>query len=186
VIEHLRKCLPKGGRATLLARDGAIASDVIRQLDHLPVDSTHLVVSAGGNDALSSSAVLNEPAGSVAEVLSRLADLHEEFGREYRDMLTRVVSHRKPVAVCTVYDAIPGLSREDRAGLCLFNDAILREAFRAGVPVLDLRLVCTDRDDYAKSSPIEPSVIGGNKIARAISRLLTDWDFAATSSRIFG
>ena len=66
VIEHLRRCLPRYWRATLLARDGAIASDMVRQLNHLPVDATHLVVSTGGNDALSSSVVLHEEAGSMA------------------------------------------------------------------------------------------------------------------------
>jgi hypothetical protein len=185
VIDHLRRCLPAGWRATLLARDGAVASDVTRQLAHLPADATHLVVSAGGNDALGSSMVLHEAAASVEEVLSRLADLHEQFQREYRAMLERVASHGKATVACTVYDAIPGLSRGDRTGLCLFNDVILREAFRLGVPVLDLRLLCTDRDDYARSSPIEPSVVGGGKIARAISRVVTSHDLGAAGSKVF-
>jgi hypothetical protein len=81
--------------------------------------------------------------------------------------------------------AIPDLGREDRAGLCLFNDVILREAIRAGVPALDLRLVCTDRDDYAPSSPIEPSAVGGGKIARAVARLVTGYDFQGEGSRVF-
>ena len=88
--------------------------------------------------------------------------------------------------VCTVYDAIPGLDRAERAGLCVFNDAILREAFAAGLPVLDLRLVCTDADDYARTSPIEPSAVGGGKIARAVARLVTGFDFRAGGSRVFG
>jgi hypothetical protein len=69
--------------------------------------------------------------------------------------------------------------------LCLFNDVILREAFRAGLPVLDLPLVCTDPADYSRSSPIEPSVVGGGKIARAISRLVTAYDFQGEGSRVF-
>jgi hypothetical protein len=185
VIEHLRRCFAAGWRSTLLARDGAIASDVIRQLEHLPADATHLVISAGGNDALSSSIILHAEAASVEEMLSRLADIHEEFQRDYRAMLARVADHGKPMVVCTVYDAIPGLDRTDRSGLSLFNDVILREAFRIGVPVLDLRQVCTDRDDYASTSPIEPSAAGGGKIARAISRLVTEYDFHCVGSRVF-
>jgi len=77
------------------------------------------------------------------------------------------------------------LDRVEATGLCLFNDAILREAFRVGVPVLDLRLVCTEAADYARSSPIEPSVVGGGKIARAISRLVTGNDFQGEGSRVF-
>jgi hypothetical protein len=186
VIEHLRRCLPGGWRATLLARDGALASGVREQLEGLPADASHLVVSAGGNDALAGSMVLHEMAHSVAEGLSRLADLHEEFQRDYRAMLARVLAHGRSTAVCTVYDAIPGLGRVDRTGLCVFNDVILREAFRAGVPVLDLRGVCTDPDDYARSSPIEPSGAGGGKIARAVARLVTGYDFQDNGSRVFG
>jgi GDSL-like Lipase/Acylhydrolase family len=186
VTDHLRRCLPTGWRATLLARDGAGTTEMDRQLDRLPADATHLVVSVGGNDALDHSALLlHEPAGSFAEVLSRLADLREEFRRDYRAVLGRVLKQGKPTAVCTVYDAVPGLDRVETTGLCLFNDAILREAFRAGVPVLDLRLVCTDPDDYSRVSPIEPSAVGGGKIARAISRLLAGCDFGSEGSRVF-
>jgi len=164
VIEHLRKCLPHGWRATLLARDGASTAEVGHQIDQVPQDATHLVLSVGGNDALDHSGlILHEPAGSFAEVLSRLAEIQEQFREGYRGVLGRLLSLGKQTAVCTVYDAIPGLRPEERAGLCLFNDVILREAFRAGLPVIDLRLVCTDSDDYSRSSPIEPSVVGGGR-----------------------
>jgi hypothetical protein len=87
-------------------------------------------------------------------------------------MLSSVLGHKTMTVVCTVYDSIPGLDPVERTGLCLFNDVILREAFRAGVPVLDLRLVCTEPSDYSRASPIEPSVPGGGKIARAVNRLV--------------
>jgi len=38
---------------------------------------------------------------------------------------------------------------------------IRHEAFAAGPPVLDRRLVCTRADDYARVSPIEPTHRGG-------------------------
>jgi hypothetical protein len=151
----------------------------------VPADTTHLIVSVGGNDALDHSGfILHEPAGSFAEVLCRLAEVQDQFRRDYRAVLGRLLTLGKPTAVCTVYDAIPGLHREEAMGLCLFNDVILREAFRARVPVLDLRLVCTDAADYSRSSPIEPSVVGGGKIARAVSRLVTGYDFQQ-GSRVF-
>lgn len=185
VLQHLRKSLPPGWRATLLAKDGAVASDVARQLDQLPADATHLVVSAGGNDALGSSLVLHDTTQSSSEMLFRLADIRDEFRQSYRAMLEHVVGCGKPTAVCTVYDSIPGLDRVEAAGLCLFNDVILREAFRAGLPVIDLRLICTDADDYSRSSPIEPSVVGGGRIARAVARLVTGHDFQSEGSRVF-
>src|SRR5262245_35359872 len=88
VVDHLRSVLPAGWRATLLAVDGAIAVDVIRQMRHLPADASHLVVSAGGNNALGySGMILHEPATSFTEVLSRLAEIRAEFQEEYRGML---------------------------------------------------------------------------------------------------
>ena len=186
VIEHLHRSLPGGWQATLLARDGAVATDVARQLERLPQDATHLIVSAGGNDALEhSSLLLHEPAGSFAEVLSHLAEIRGRFRQDYRRMLQGVLSHDRRTVVCTVYDSIPGLERVEETGLCLFNDVILREAFRAGAPVIDLRFVCTDAADYSRSSPIEPSAVGGGKIARAISRVVTGYDFRGDGCKVF-
>ena len=68
--------------------------------------------------------------------------------------------------VCTIYDAVPGLSREARSALSLFNDVICREAMAARVAVVDLRALLQEADDYSAISPIEPSVKGGEKIAR--------------------
>jgi len=173
VTDLLRRALPDSWRTTLLAIDGSVAADVIRQLDRLPADATHLVVSAGGNNALDhGSLVLHERADSFAEVLTRMADVRAGFQREYHTMLHTVLARGLPTIVCTVYDSIPGLAPAAHAGLCLFNEVILREAFCAGVPVVDLRLICNESSDYARSSPIEPSVAGGGKIARAISRAI--------------
>jgi hypothetical protein len=187
VVEHLHRTLPSGWKATLLAVDGAITSDVARQLARLPADSTHLVISVGGNDALESGVtLLGEYAGSVTAALSQMAEVRDQFQAKYHDMLHGVLQQGKPAIVCTVYDAIPGLGREERTALCLFNDVILREAFQAGLPVIDLRLICDEPSDYATSSPIEPSAAGGGKIARAVRRAVTDADFAALASRVFG
>ena len=186
VIEHLRRCLPPGWDATLLARDGAAASDVLRQLERLPDDATHLVISAGGNDALDhSSLLLHEPAQSFAEVLTHLADIRARFREDYRRMLQEVVGRGKATAACTVYDAIPGLDRVEEVGLCLFNDVILREAFRAAAPILDLRLVCTEAADFSRSSPIEPSAIGGGKIARLVARAVSQQASGTVGIRVF-
>jgi hypothetical protein len=103
VVRQLRALLP-GGRATLLAVDGAVLVDVPRQLAGLPEDATHLVVSAGGNDALRASGVLEGPARSMLEALDRLAAAQDHFRAEYRAMLDAVLALGLPTAICTIYD----------------------------------------------------------------------------------
>jgi GDSL-like lipase/acylhydrolase family protein len=186
VIEHLRRGLPKDWTATLLAIDGSTASGVLPQLGRLPDDATHLVVSAGGNDALEYSAMIfHEAADSFQEVLTRLGEIREQFEQEYRAMLQAVLERGRPTVVCTIYDAIPGLGLAERGGLCLFNDVISREAFRRGLPLIDLRLICNESTDYAPSSPIEPSQAGGAKIARAILRAVIGSGSDAGNSLVF-
>ena len=185
VIEQLRKKLPSGWQATLLAVDGDSTVDVSGQLARLPADATHLFISAGGNDALRQSSILRESARSVTEVLARFADVQTGFRRDYRQMLQRVLSYSKPTVVCTVYDSIPGLERSAVTALSVFNDVILREAFAAKVPVIDLRLVCDDASDYSVVSPIEPSVAGGEKIVRVIVSVVTEHNFTVHRSAVF-
>ena len=186
VIEHLGKALPSGWRATLLAIDGSIAADVTSQLSRVPSDATHLVISAGGNNALDHSNLINhEPASSYAEVLDQLGAIRAEFQQEYREMLFAARALAKPILLCTVYDSIPNLARAEHTGLCVFNEVILREAAHSGMPLLDLRLLCSDPSDYAKSSPIEPSVSGGGKIARTIARILIIHEFEVGGSRVY-
>src|SRR5438132_1237650 len=73
VIRQVRERLPAGWQATLKAVDGNVTTDVPRQLDHLPAGASHLVVSAGGNDALGQAGILMQPAQSVAESVDLLA-----------------------------------------------------------------------------------------------------------------
>jgi len=185
VIEQLRGRLPSGWRATLLAVDGDVTEDVAGQLPGVPTDASHLVVSAGGNDALGRYGVLGMPARSFAEVLDTLAEIQDRFRRAYRAMLRAVLATGKPAAVCTVYDAVPGLPPQAATALTIFNDVILREAAREGVPVADLRLVCTDAADYSAVSPIEPSAVGGHKIARVVARLVTEHDYSRPGASVY-
>jgi lysophospholipase L1-like esterase len=186
VVAQLRGALPEGWRATLRAVDGSVAPGVARQTRGLPADATHLVVSAGGNDALGHAGLLEERAGSMAEALGRLAAAAGQFERDYRAMLREVLGAGLPAAVCTVYNPrFPEatLQRLAVAALTHFNDAILRAAFEAGLPVIDLRLVCDSDADYA--NPIEPSTRGGAKIARAIAGLVAGHDFARRRTEVF-
>jgi hypothetical protein len=179
VVRQLRAVLPEGWRATLLAVDGATTTGVRPQVAGLPADSTHLVVSAGGNDALGASGLLYASTRVVADALALLAEVQQEFEAGYREMLAAVLATGLPTALCTIYDT-PSSAPDHKvikAALSLFNDRITRVAFDAGLPLIDLRLICNEDADYA--NPIEPSVRGGEKLARAIARLAasppSDW-----------
>jgi hypothetical protein len=104
VVRQLRPLLPPGWRATLLAVDGDVTSDVPAQLRRLPADASHLAVSVGGNDALRRIGVFEEAASTVAGALGRLAAVVETFERDYRAMLEAVAGRALPVALCTIYD----------------------------------------------------------------------------------
>jgi lysophospholipase L1-like esterase len=173
VIQQVRQRLPHGSKATLEAVDGSTTGDVRGQLQRVPADATHLVVSAGGNDALHRGDFLAAPARSTAETLLGLADIADEFERRYSDMLAGVLAYGLPAAICTIYyprfpDA--SLQRIAVTALTVFNDCIIRMAFAHGIPLLDLRFVCTEEGDYA--NPIEPSAQGGEKIADTILRMI--------------
>jgi GDSL-like Lipase/Acylhydrolase family len=185
VVEQVRKNLPSDWRVTLLAIDGHVTDDVENQLRSLPADATLLVVSAGGNDALGESSSLAEVACTVGEAFCLFHEVRTRFRDSYRSMLNALAKIEKPTAVCTIYDAIPGLGEAERTALAGFNEIILREAFAAGLPVIDLRLVCDRADDYSHVSRIEPSVSGGSKIARAIARMATNHDFNRRMSTVY-
>ena len=186
VIRQVRERLPEGWKAALRAVDGDITRDIAAQLVGVPPDATHLVVSVGGNDALGHTGILQQSARSVAEVLASLAEIAQGFEREYRRMLNAVLERRLPTAVCTIYNGrFPDAAMQmlTSTALTVFNDVITRRAFAAGVPLIDLRLICTEDADYA--NPIEPSSQGGDKIARAIVRTVTEHDFARGRSGVF-
>jgi hypothetical protein len=152
------------------------------QLAQLPADATHLAISAGGNDALRYSSILYETAKSVREALSELAGIQDDFRRRYRAMLQSALQRRLPTIVCTIYDAVPGLQREAVAALSVFNDVIVNEAARSGVSILDLRLVCTEARHFSALSPIEPSAVGGERIAESLARAVRADGFGSASS----
>jgi len=171
VLAQVQARLPEGWRATRSAADGAITTNVERQLARLPEDASHLILSIGGNDALSCSHILTESARSVAEVMTRIADIRDSFARSYRKMLDLVMSYRLPTALCTIYDGrFPDEEEQRRVvvALSVFNDVIMREAFSRGLPLIDLRLICNRHDDYA--NPIELSAKGGDKVANVIAQ----------------
>ncbi len=186
VIEQLQSRLPREWKATLLARDGAIATTVLNQLQRMPADTSHLVLSAGGNDALESSSMLNSPESiSGLSMLKALTEAQQQFQQCYSELIRTIQRLRIPAVGCTIYEAVPGLQPVERMALSLFNDIIVRELHAARFAILDLRAICTDKRDYSSVSPIEPSEIGGSKIARQIHSIVLSHDWTRGQSTLY-
>ena len=57
----------------------------------------------------------------------------------------------------------------------IFNDIIMFEVFKRNLPLIDLRVLCNNDKDFA--NPIEPSCIGGLKIAHKIRDIALNYNF---------
>ena len=182
VAQRLYSVLGDDYRVTLLAMDGATTGSLAWQLDRLPEDATRLVVSIGGNDANMEWKMLRDQEQmTMREALDKLSMMAYMFELSYIEAMNAVLETDIPVTVCTIYD--PDFLGDTRypalAALTMFNDVILRYAFAHDLPVIDLRTVCNIPEDFEME--IEPSAIGGAKIARAIADKVFPADVPAWS-----
>lgn len=174
VVSQVRDLLPRGWKATLLAVDGDTTGGIADQLEKLPEDTTHLVLSVGGNDALMQTGVLDLKAGTTAEGIANVGNAVAVFEGDYRIVVQACLERGLPLTVCTIYNGHfpdPRYQRVIDTTIAIFDDAIIRTALAYGLPIIDLRSVCKRAEDYA--NPIEPSSIGGAKIARTIVEVVT-------------
>jgi hypothetical protein len=186
VVTHLRRVLPPIWQASLLATDGATIAGLERQLRQVPDEASHVVISIGGNDALQNIDLLSLRVTSSTQALEAFAERVAQFERAYRSAIMQALELQRYTAVCTVYN---GALDDERAaaariGLAIFNDAIIRAAVDFRLDALELRSICTEPGDYA--NPIEPSGLGGLKIARAIGFLVGASSSEFTPARIWG
>jgi hypothetical protein len=187
VIAQVRSYLPQGWEATLGAVDGATTRDIPAQLARLPSGATQLVMSAGGNDALMQQHLLDTPVRSSAEALGMLAQAVAEFEVSYRRAVAACLQRKLPLVICTIYNGnFPDPAYRQRVAFALsgFNDAIIRTAIDHRLRVLDVRLLCRLPEDYANA--IEPSSVGGNKIARAIVHCVSHIDSRPAGALLLG
>lgn len=190
VTRHLTTDWTTDWTVTCLALDGSATSEIGAQLQKIPDDATHLALSVGGNDALREAAELIHSAPKTAtEFKQRYTDIKANFQRRYSKMLGEVLALNKATMACTIYDRTPfqdpTMVQLAFTALPLFNDCITREVIWAGLPMIDLRLTCNDPQDYSDVSPVEPSVQGGEKIARAIDSVLLKHNFEMEQTVVY-
>ena len=185
VIEQLSRKFAENTKATLLAVDGDVTDDVYAQLEKLPSDTTHAFVSCGGNDALRIASVLNQSVESVGHAMDVFTEIKDQFEERYSRMIWAVCNKVENVTICTVHDSVPEYTERALTALSIFNEVILKEAFRVNAPVIDLRLACNETQDYSSVSPIEPSKHGAKKITDLIVKVAEDHNFNLNNSSVY-
>ena len=192
VVSQVRDLLPSGWGASLLAVDGATTANIPDQIQQLPKECSHLVLSVGGNNALMEASRLGISFFGMTgepnpQSLDSLADISGAFECQYRSAVDVCLRPGLPLGVCTIYNGCfpdPSYQRMASVALAIFNDVITRVAIERDLPVIDLRSICTVPADYA--NPIEPSSIGGEKIAKVIVALVTGRYDETYGARILG
>ena len=187
VISQVCQLLPTGWKASLLAVDGSTTAEIPAQLEPLPHDTSHLVLSVGGNNAIMNAGILSTPVVSSSQALRALGEASRTFEEDYRRAVTACRQQHLPLTLCTIYNGcFPDADYQHLISTTLmaFNDVILRVAIEFRLTTIDLRFVCTSNADYA--NPIEPSSVGGAKIARAIVSLVSAPQLEQPAARIFG
>lgn len=160
-----------GAGARLLARDGAVVATLLSQLAGVePTDGDVLVVSVGGNDAMGSMGLVTGVSPAVA-TLAEIGDEADTFEDAYSELLAaaRRAGWERVIA-CTIYNGnFERHSAAIAAGVRLFDDAIQSCATFHGVALLELRDIFVEPEDFANA--IEPSFVGGAKLATAIREM---------------
>ena len=189
-------------KVTLLAVDGNVTEDIEDQMNNLPKDATHIFISIGGNDGYNRMDVFDESANTIGDAMEPLYEMRNEFEIDYNKMLKNVLSYGVPTTLCSIY--YPRFEKSDNdvirnylggknnqvpikkmamVGLSMYNDIITKEAFQAGLPLIDLRVLCNDDKDFANH--IEPSALGGKKIAVAIKQVVCSHNFSKNVSVVY-
>lgn len=159
---------------TMIAVDGDTTADVLdNQLDNLKEPVSHIVLSIGGNDLLQNLYLLQDETSGMKFALEKCSELISEIQENYIKILEHLSQNDTKVLLCTVYEGDLEsdllLAEYDKAGqvmLKMHNDTVYYLASKFEVDVLELRNIFTNKEDYA--NPIEPSHIGGEKLAKAI------------------
>ena len=202
VATQVKSLFDANDKVTLLAVDGDIINGVADQLKSLPDDATHLFISVGGNDALGVLGEMQTTVPSIAEGFLHFHKIRKEFERMYQAMLSNALSYNLPTTVCTIYrpclshrNAIRMLSHSEsdltsdqqqkvaNTALPIINSVISKEAIKAGLPVIDLEVIFNNVTDYAND--IEPSAVGGMKMAIIIKEIAHEHDFSINRTKVY-
>ncbi len=175
VLEHLENI--SNYEYIQVAYDGHTTFDVQNKQLHLSTieKPSHIVLSVGGNDLLQNLSYLSKgPISNVNEAVTGIQQhIFEPLEQRFETIIEELSSQRANLLICTVYEGDLGRTDEfkdvldsSKIMVSSFNDIVYKTAQKYNVDVLELRDIFVSSEDYA--NPIEPSHIGGEKLAKAI------------------
>jgi hypothetical protein len=91
-----------------------------------------------------------------------------------------------PTVVCTLVPdrfVKPVQHRVASTALAIFNDRVVRRAFAAHLPIVDLRMVCDEDADYASETLL--SRAGARKAANVIRAALYEVSRSVERTRVY-
>jgi hypothetical protein len=165
-----------------------VADQLVRSspLVNFPADATHIVISIEGNRAIHESGLLDGKPASMQEGLARLSYAADQFEDKVEVLIHAAQATRLPTVICSMWPPRypePTHQRAAVAALGIFNSRILRRAVEARISLVDLRPVCSDREDYADH--IMLSRAGLQKAANLIGRALFEASRRGPGTEVF-
>ena len=170
-------------RLTVLKAPQELSRGHVREI---PEDATHVVISVEGAWAIQASGMLQRPAQTVREALGTLSAAADAFEGILRGMIGAARETGLPTVVCTMvpdHFVEPVQHRIFSTALAIFNDRVMRSAVAAGLPIVDLRLVCNEDADYATETLL--SRAGVRKAANVIRSALYDVSRSVERTRVY-
>jgi len=164
-------------------------------------EASHTILSIGGNDLLHNISFLQRTS-ELSKIMGKDArigkwgvkelnpsrnkvfeetyfEIIKPFIKQYEAIVANLSNHRAKLLLCTVYegdlvdsDEFSDVNNSSKTMVSLFNDIVYRTANKYGADVLELREIFVRPEDYA--NPIEPSHIGGEKLAKAIQKWVSN------------
>ena len=158
-------------------------------------EATHIVMSIGGNDLLQNISFL-QMTSKLSEVMNKDArigkwgvrelnpsrnkvfeetyfEIIKPFNSLYETIVEKLSNYRAKLLLCTVYegdlfgsDEFKNVFYSSKTMVSIFNDLVYKSSSKFKTDVLELRNIFVSSEDYA--NPIEPSHIGGEKLAKSI------------------
>lgn len=164
------------------------AGDLLRSgpIRVVPREASHIVICVEGGWAIEASGLLSAEVRSIREALESLSAAANEFERIVAGMIVSAQETRLPTVVCTM---VPSrYAKPDRQGvmstaLAIFNDRIVARAFAARLPIVEMRLVCDEDEDFASATLLSHG--GVRKAANIIRAALYDVSRGVDRTRVY-